>query len=117
MDGTSRVFLVDLPLLMLGVGVIGAIAWNRNGATVSSLNNGRSAGVRLAGIAAVVGLWLLLTAVSVWVVFLGGFVVCHLLLFWLGRAAAGAGLILLGGLLVSIPFVWVWALWKPAMRR
>lgn len=117
MNGMSHVILVELPLLMLGMGVIGVIAWNRNGGVMSILSKGTPAAVKLAGIAVLIGLWLLLTAASIWSAFLGGFVVSHLLLFWLGRAAAGVGLILLGALLVSIPFFWGWAILRPAVRR
>ncbi len=117
MNGMSDVILVDLPLLMLGMGVIGAIAWNRNGGVTSILSKSSPAAVKFAGIAALIGLWLLLTAASIWSAFLGGSVVCYLLLFWLGRAAAAAGLILLWALLVSIPFFWGWAVLRPVVRR
>jgi len=117
MNGMSQVILIDLPLLMLGMGVIGAIAWNRNGSVTSVLSKGSPAGVKLAGIAALIGLWVLLTAASIWAAFLGGSVVCYLLLFWLGRAAAVVGLILLWALLVSIPFFWGWAVLRPVVRR
>jgi len=32
----------------------------------------------------------------------------HLLLFWLGAAAAWLGVIILGGLLLATPFAWGW---------
>ncbi len=117
MDGTSHVFLIDLPLLTLVLGVIGAIAWNRSGNVLPRLGRDGPVAARVARIAALASLWLLLTVASLWSVFLGGFVVCYLLLFWFGRAGAGTGLILLGALLVSIPFFWGWVVLRPAMRR
>jgi len=38
------------------------------------------------------------------------------LLFWFGSAAAGIALLALGLTLVSVPFLWAWAIFRPAVR-
>ncbi len=116
MDATTYVILVDLPLLMLGLGVICVIAWNRSGG-VSVMGEGSPLGMRLTGMATMLGLWLLLTVASLCLAFGGGVVVFYLLLFWLGHAAAGVGAILLVALLACIPFLWGWVLLRPAERQ
>ena len=117
MDSTIYVILVDLPLLIFGLGVIFAIAWNRNGGAVSVIGKGSPLNMRLAGIAAMFGLWLMLTVASIWLAFCVGIVAFLVLLFWVGRAAAAVGAILLGAGLVSIPFLWGWALFRSGAQR
>lgn len=117
MNNTMGFMVLELPLLMLGAGVIGAIAWNRNGNSVSVLSRATTAGNRMIVAASALAAWLLLTAISIWLAFLYGLLACHLLLFWLGRLAAGTGFIFLGGVIVSIPFIWGWAILKPTVRH
>ncbi len=117
MDTTTYVLLVDLPLLVLGLGVISAIAWNRNGGTAAILGRGSSLDARLAGMATLFGLWLLLTLSSLCLTFAGGLVVFCLLLFWLGHGAAAVGAFLVVAALACIPFIWGWALLRPVARR
>jgi hypothetical protein len=38
------------------------------------------------------------------------------LLFWFGSAAAVLGLLALGLTLVSLPLLWGWAIFRPAVR-
>jgi hypothetical protein len=117
MDRTTSFIALELPLLMLGAGVIGTIAWNRNGNAVSALGRAAPVVAKLGFVAAALALWLILTTTSVWLAFLYGFFACHLLLFWFGRLAAGLGLILMLLVVVSIPFVWGWALLRPTARQ
>jgi hypothetical protein len=117
MDGTTYIILVDLPLLAFALGVIGAIAWNRNGGAVSILGRGSPLDMRLVGIAAMFGLWLMLSLASICLAFFGGLVVFYLLLFWLGHAAAWIGVVLILTFLVSIPFFWGWALLRSGQQR
>jgi hypothetical protein len=116
MSATTYVILVNLPLLTLGMGAICAIFWSQNG-YVSVLGRGSPLDMRLVGAAAMFGVWLLLSVGSLALAFFGGLVIFYLLLFWLGRAAAGAGAILILALLACIPFFWGWMLLKPAVRR
>jgi hypothetical protein len=117
MDSTTTFIILDLPLLMLGAGVLGTIAWNRNGTAVAALGRASPVGARLLVLAMALAAWFVLTVTSVWLAFLYGFFLCHLLLFWVGRLAAGAGLILLALLILSIPLNWGWLLLRPAIRR
>ncbi len=117
MDTTTYIMVVNLPLLMLGLGVISIIAWNRNGGTAVIRGKDSSLDVRLVGMATMFGLWLLLTVSSLCLAFFGGLVVFCLLLFWVGEDTAAVGAILLVALLASIPFLWGWALLRPAARR
>jgi hypothetical protein len=113
----ASLMVLDLPLLMLGAGVIGAIAWNRNGNGVSMLGRASPVGAKLVVAVAALALWLLLTATSIWLAFIYGFLACHFLLWWLGRLAAGLGLVFVGIVILSIPFVWGWALLKTTVRH
>lgn len=117
MDALTYVVFVVLPLLMLGLGVIYTIAWNRTGTAADMVGKGSPLATRLVGMGTVFGLWLTLTAASVCLVFLGGLTVLYILLFWVGRAAAGVGIILLLALLLSIPLFWGWALSRPSALR
>lgn len=115
MDAATYVILVDLPLLIVGAGVIFAIAWNRN--DIAVLGRHGSVNSRLLGMSAMLGVWLLLTIASLGIGFLGGILVFYVTLFWLGRAAAWAAATLVLALLASIPFLWGWALLRPAVWR
>lgn len=117
MDGTTYIILVDLPLLALALATICAIAWNRNGGAVSILGKSNPLDVKILGIASMFGLWLLLSVVSIFLTFAVGLVAFYVLLFWVGRLAAGTGAILLTALLVSIPYLWGRALLKSGARR
>ena len=117
MDVTTYVLLVDLPLLMLGLGVICAIAWNRSGGAVSIVGKDSPLGMRLSGMATMFGLWLLLTVASLCLAFGAGLVVFCVLLFWLGGHTAAAWAMLLVVLLACIPFLWGWALSRQAVWR
>lgn len=117
MDTTTYVLLVDMPLLMLGLGVIATIAWNRNGGIASIVGKGNPTDMRLVGIATLFGLWLLLTVSSLCLAFGGGLVVFCILLFWVGSHAAAALAVLLAVFLACIPFLWGWALLRPVARH
>jgi hypothetical protein len=117
MDTTTYVLLVDMPLLMLGLGLIAIVAWNRSGGIASILGKGSTSDMRLVGMATMFGLWLLLTVSSLCLAFGGGLVVFCLLLFWVGGSAAAAAAILLAAFLACIPFLWGWALLRPAARH
>jgi hypothetical protein len=113
----SGFMVLDLPLLMLGAGVIGTVAWSRNGNAASALGRASPVGAKLVVAAAALALWVILTATSIWLAFLYGFLACHFLLWGLGRLAAGLGLIFVGVVIVSIPFIWGWALLKTTVRH
>jgi len=117
MDGNTGFMIIEVPLLVLAAGVIGTIAWNRNGNAVSMMSRASPITSRLVVAAGALALWTVLTATSIWLAFLYGFLVCHVLLFWVGRLAAGMGLILLGVFIVAVPFIWGWALWRPTVRH
>ncbi|HEU4760067.1 MAG TPA: hypothetical protein VFT91_08830 [Dehalococcoidia bacterium] len=118
MNATDGMLLVQLPVMMVVASVVTMVALRRNGGTLPLLtvNGSMRPRARIAGMAALAGLWLALTVVTMWCAFLGGFVAVHLLLFWVGRAAAALGLIVLAVVLVSIPFVWGWAILRTAVH-
>ena len=119
MDGINGALLFQIPVFFIAVGIVALYAWYRSGAALPpqarALRDGRRR-LRLPWAAALIGVWFLLTTVSAWIVFLIGGFVSHVLLFWLGSAAAAMGLIALGLTLVSVPFLWAWAIFRPAVR-
>jgi len=119
MDGINGALLFQLPVFFVAVGIVALYAWYRHGAALPprarALRDGRRR-LRLPWAAALIGVWFLLTLVSAWIVFLIGGFLSHVLLFWFGSAAAGIGLLALGLTLVSVPFLWAWAIFRPAAR-
>ena len=109
MDGTNGTLFFQMPVFLVAAGIVAVVTWYHNGAALPqrarAFRNGRLH-LRLPWVTALIGVWFLLTTVSAWVVFLIGALVCHVLLFWLGSAAAVLGLIALGLTLVSLPFLW-----------
>lgn len=117
MDATSALVLVVLPFLLLGCAVAAVLAWRRDGGVLRRLGGGRPGVLpKLLGIVALVGVWLLLTVVSLWCAFLLAFIAVHLLLFWVGPVGAWVGLIAAGALLVYIPFAWGRVILSSAMQ-
>jgi hypothetical protein len=84
---------VLLPLLLLVEGLIAALLSNANGGHAP----------RLLG---PIATWSVLTALTVWCVYLIAFVGIHALLFTFGTAAAWVGVIVTGVVLVATPFAW-----------
>ncbi len=110
MDTTGGLITLQLPLLIVALGMIGVIAWNQNSAATSIAGRAHSISAKLVARTATVGLWLLLTAASIWLVFLYGLAVSYVALFWLGRLAAGVSLVFFGFVVLAIPVAWGWAL-------
>jgi len=119
MDGLNGALLFQLPVLLVAIAIVAVYAWYRNGAALpqqaTAVRDGRRH-LRLPWVTGLIGVWFLLTVVSAWLIFLMGGLACHVLLFWLGRAPAALGLLALGLTLVSLPFFWAWAIFKPATR-
>ena len=119
MDGINGALLFQIPVFFTAVGIVALYAWYRSGAALPpqarALRNGRRR-LRLPWAAALIGVWFLLSVVSAWIVFLIGGFVSHVLLFWFGSAAAGIALLALGLTLLSVPFLWAWAIFRPAVR-
>ena len=119
MDGINGALLFQIPVFFIAVGIVAVYAWYRSGAALPpqarALRDGRRR-LRLPWAAALIGVWFLLTTVSAWIVFLTGGFVCHVLLFWFGSVAAVLGLLALGLTLVSLPFLWGWAIFRQAVR-
>jgi hypothetical protein len=84
---------VLLPLLLLVEGLIAAF--------LSSVNGWNAP--RLLG---PIATWSVLTALTVWCVYLVAFVGVHALLFTFGTEAAWVGVIVTGVILVATPFAW-----------
>ncbi len=116
MDTSTYVIMVDLPLLILGLGVVFAVVWNKNGVGVLGRHS-HHFNTRVLGMSAMLGVWLLLTIASLGLGFLGGMLLLYLVLFSLGRAAAWIATVLILAFLASIPFLWGWALLRPAVWR
>jgi hypothetical protein len=117
MDRTTSFIVLELPLLLLSAGLVGTAAWHSNGTAATVLGKASPVATRLLATAGLLALWVVLTITSVWLALLYGMFVCHMLLFWLGRLAAGAALTLLGLVVVAIPFAWGWALFRPGVRH
>ena len=118
MEGTERLLMIEAPIVVIVAVLATFVALRRNGGGLWNLA-GAGPGARLRRIPlvlALVGVWVLVTGVSMWCAFLGGLVGCYLLLFWFGRVGAWLGLIAMVGLLVSLPFVWGWAILTSARR-
>lgn len=109
MDKTTDL-MVTLPFLLAGEALIAFLVWRLSGGRLRTplVVIPRSGHQRLTALAAVASVWLVLTATTIWCAFLVGFVAVHLLLFWLGAAAAWLGVIIVGGLLLATPFAWGW---------
>jgi hypothetical protein len=88
---TEDVALI-LPIAMLVEGIIGVVAWFAFG----------SKGGRGARVAA----WLALVTLTLWCGSAIAFVLVHILLFWLGNAAAVAGAVVTTVFMVLMPFAW-----------
>jgi len=119
MDGMNGALLFQLPVFLVAAGVVAVVIWYHNGAPLPqqarAFRNGRRH-LRLPWATALIGVWFLLTTVSAWTVFLIGTLVCYVLLFWFGSAAAVLGLLALGLTLISLPILWGWAIFRPAVR-
>jgi hypothetical protein len=88
---TEDVALI-LPIAMLVEGIIGVVAWFAFG----------SKGGRGARVAA----WLALVTLTLWCGSAVAFVLVHILLFWLGNAAAVVGAAVVTVFMVLMPFAW-----------
>ena len=119
MDGINGALFFQLPVFFVAAGIVAVVAWYDKGASLPqqarAFRNGRRH-LRLPWATALIGVWCLLTTVSAWTVFLIGALVCHVLLFWFRSAAAVLGLLALGLTLVSLPLLWGWAIFRPAVR-
>ena len=109
MDKTTDL-IVTLPFLLAGEAFIAFLVWRLSGGRLQAplVVIPRGGHPRLAALTGVALVWLVVTATTIWCAFLVGFVAVHLLLFWLGAAAAWLGVIILGGLLLATPFAWGW---------
>ena len=109
MDKTTDL-IVTLPFLLAGEALIAFLVWRLNGGRLQAplVVIPRRGSQRLAALTGVALIWLALTATTIWCGFLVGFFAVHMLLFWLGAAAAWLGVIILGGLLLATPFAWGW---------
>lgn len=115
MNGEEAILMIFLPIALIGAAAAGIGTWRHNGGAPRALVASRlGGGVRLRSRSTLVlvMLWLLLTGMSLWLVALGCLVGVHLLLFWLGSAAAWVGLAATIAAIVAVPAVWVWALFR-----
>ncbi len=102
--------MATLPFILLGEGVLAYLLWRVAGGdkvrpVVSIPGNGAA---HVAAIAAVVTAWLFATVLTLWSGYLVAFVALHVLLFWLGAAAAWVGVVVFGSLLLATPVAWGW---------
>lgn len=68
------------------------------------------------GLAALLGTWLALSAVTVGVELLAAFILDHTLLFMFGTTAAGIGLVVTGLVVIATPIVWALVIRHRARR-
>ena len=119
MDGLNGALFFQIPVFLVAAGIVALVTWYHNGSPLPqrarALRDGKPR-LRLPWTAGLIGVWFLLTMVSAWIIFLMGALVCHVLLFWFGSAAAALGLLALGLTLISLPVLWGWAIFKPAVR-
>jgi hypothetical protein len=119
MDGLDGALFFQLPVFLVAAAVVAVTAWYHNGAALPQQSRATGSGrlrLRLPWATALIGVWFLLTVLSAWTIFLVGSVVCHVLLFLVGPAAAAIGIVALGLTLISLPFLWGWAIFTPAFR-
>ena len=114
----GTLFTVLLPLLLVAEAVVGVLLWRVSGHPMPAVLR-RPLTVGAGHIGAefrLVGLWLLVSAVTLWVGFLVAFVGVHLLLFTIGETAAQVGLFASAAMLGAVPIVWAFVLFRRAHR-
>ena len=119
MDGLNGALFFQVPVFLVAAGVVALAVWYHSGAGLPQRLRAPGDGrlrMRLPWAAGLIGVWFVLTVVSGWTVFLIGGLLCHVLLFWVGPAAAAVGLVALALSLISLPFLWGWAIFTPALR-
>ena len=114
----GTLFTVLLPLLLVAEAVVGVLLWRVSGHPMPALlRRPLSVGAgHLGGEVRLVGLWLLVTAATLWVGFLIAFVTVHLLLFTVGETAAQVGLFASAAVLGAVPIAWAFVLFRRAHR-
>ncbi|HXI45033.1 MAG TPA: hypothetical protein VNH13_01900 [Candidatus Acidoferrales bacterium] len=114
----GTLFTVLLPLLLVAEAVVGVLLWRASGHPMPAfLQNPFGTGVRHLGAEfRAVGIWLAVTAATVWIGFLIAFVGVHILFFTIGSAAALAGLVLSVAILGAVPIVWAFVLFRRRHR-
>ncbi len=101
--------VVLLPALLLGGGVVAALLWKLNlwePSRYITAGLGHGQRDRLADDALMVGVWFVLTLMSLWS---GGFlayITLHALYFWFGSGIAAVGLVVSVAVLLALPIVW-----------
>lgn len=109
---------VLLPLLLVAEAVVGVLLWRVSGHPMPAVLR-RPLTVGAGHIGAefrLVGLWLLVSAATLWIGFLIAFVGVHLLLFTIGETAAQIGLFGSAAVLGAVPVVWAFILFRRANR-
>jgi hypothetical protein len=114
----GTLFTVLLPLLLIAEAVVGLLLWRGSGHPMPALlRRPLDGGVSHVGAEfRSVGLWLAVTAATMWVGFLIAFVGVHVLLFTVGETAALGGLIASAAGLGAVPIVWAFVLFRRSHR-
>ena len=104
MDTQEFTFWLVLPLIVFVEAVIIGYGWSHlktvDGKLRTFLYGSRS------GMIALALAWLVLTATAWWYEFFIALVSLHVLLFSVGRVAAGLGVVFFAALFVLTPFIW-----------
>ncbi len=114
----GTLFTVLLPLLLVAEAVVGVLLWRFSGHPMpEGLRRPLAVGTgRVGAEFRLVGLWLLVSVVTLWVGFLIAFVTVHLLLFTIGETAAQVGLLASAAVLGAVPIVWAFVLFRRSRR-
>ncbi|HEX7949630.1 MAG TPA: hypothetical protein VF494_04705 [Candidatus Limnocylindrales bacterium] len=114
----GTLFTVLLPLLLVAEAVVGVLLWRLSGHPMpEALRRPLTVGAGHIGAEfRLVGLWLVVSAATLWVGFLIAFVAVHLLLFTIGETAAQVGLLCSAAVLGAVPIVWAYVLFRRVNR-
>jgi hypothetical protein len=107
MDALNGIVFIQLPLFLL----VGAVAtslvwWQHEGALCRRVGGTLSSGLKVVCVAALAGVWALLTLICWWCLFLATYLAVFSMYALFGVVAAWAALIGAGALFLIAPVVW-----------
>jgi hypothetical protein len=108
-DPLQVVFALTFPILLGIAALLAIVIWHESGLQapdVLAAPSERGRGGRLLGDLRIVTVWLVLTAVTLFVAFIVGFAIVHLALFAFGQGVAMVALIASGIVLGLVPLAW-----------
>jgi hypothetical protein len=121
MDAQAFTMWFVWPLVLIAEGLVIAYAWRPGAARDAGVGGIQRTLKALyqnpTGIAVLVALWLVLTAIAWWYEFFVAFFAVHMVLFAAGRIVAGLAIVLFGALFLATPVLCGWAILHIARNR